>query len=160
MLSANEIVAQVLSFLILLILLRLFAWKRMLGLLDSRKARIASEFREIEDAKAEIKKLKGDLETKLSAIEEIKRDKIQDGVLEGKGLAEQIRAKAHEDAQDIINNAREGIKNEIASAKEELKNRIVDLTISAAENVIHEKLSEEQDKKLVREFLEKIDKIK
>ena len=36
MLSTNELVAQVISFLILLFLLRIFAWKKMLGFLDQR----------------------------------------------------------------------------------------------------------------------------
>ncbi len=43
LLSTNEIVAQVLSFLILLFLLRKFAWKKILKILDERKEKIALE---------------------------------------------------------------------------------------------------------------------
>ena len=70
-----------------------------------------------------------------------------------------MKKKAHQDAQGIIEDARENVKYEITKAAEELKNRIVDLTISAAERVIQEKLTEEQDKILVRDFLEKVDEI-
>ncbi|MDD5681425.1 MAG: hypothetical protein PHI59_09330, partial [Candidatus Omnitrophica bacterium] len=70
MLSANEIVAQVIGFLILLILLRAFAWKKVLGLLDKRKERIASEFNKIEEAKADIEKIRLDYDAKLASIEQ------------------------------------------------------------------------------------------
>ena len=52
LLSANEIVAQILSFLLLLAILRIFAWKRLLKLLDDRRESIALEFRKIEDAQS------------------------------------------------------------------------------------------------------------
>ena len=42
LLSTSEIVAQILGFLLLFFLLRAFAWKRLLALLDERKARISS----------------------------------------------------------------------------------------------------------------------
>ncbi|MBI3008805.1 MAG: F0F1 ATP synthase subunit B, partial [Candidatus Omnitrophica bacterium] len=38
----QEILTNILGFLIILILLRIFAWKPILGLLDERKKRIAS----------------------------------------------------------------------------------------------------------------------
>ena len=51
MLSASEVFAQILSFFLLLFLLRKFAWKKILGLLDQRKEKITSDFKEIENNK-------------------------------------------------------------------------------------------------------------
>ena len=65
LISANEVVAQVISFLILLFLLRVLAWKKILKLLDDRKEKIAGEFKKIEDTKAEVAGLRADYETKL-----------------------------------------------------------------------------------------------
>jgi F0F1-type ATP synthase membrane subunit b/b' len=48
MLSGSEILAQILSFFILLFLLRIFAWKKILGLLDQRKEKISSQLSEID----------------------------------------------------------------------------------------------------------------
>ena len=60
LISANEVVAQVISFLILLFLLRIFAWKKILKLLDESKEKILGEFKKIEDTKAEVSGLKAD----------------------------------------------------------------------------------------------------
>jgi len=159
LLSTSEIVAQTIGFLLLLFLLRLFVWKKILGLLDARKERIAAEFKHIEETKEGVKQLKADYESRLSVIEEEARKKIQEAVAEGRKSAEQIEKKAHEEAQDIIDNARQDIKYELHKAKEELKAEIIDLSLKAAGEVIQERLSEEQDKRIVHDFLDKIDEI-
>jgi len=159
MLSTNEIIAQVLGFLMLLFLLRIFAWKKLLGLLDERKARIASEFKKIDDAKAEVEKLKSDYASKLDEIEEAANLKINEAAAEGKRITEEIRKKAHEEAQDIINSAKKNITYELSKAKEQLKDEIVGLTIKATESIINEKFTGEKDKKLVEDFLDKLDQV-
>ena len=53
MLSGNEIVAQILCFFLLLFLLKHFAWKKILDLLDQRKEKISSQLGEIENTKLE-----------------------------------------------------------------------------------------------------------
>ena len=158
LLSANEIIAQVISFLILLFLLRAFAWRKVLKLLDDRRERISLEFKKIEEAKLEIAEAKSDYEARLSAIEKTAAEKIQEAIAEGKVVQEEIRKRANENAQEITEDARKNIKYELAQAKEELKNNIIDLTISATEHVIRDKFTGEDDKKLVKEFLDSVDK--
>lgn len=159
LLSTNEIIAQVLGFLILLTLLRIFAWKKILGLLDKRKEHIALELKKIEEAKADIDKLKFDYAAKLNSIEETAQKKIHDALGESKLILEEARKNGYIQAQGIIDNAKASIKYELAKAKDELKDEIIDLTIKATENLIQEKLTGEGDKKLVKDFLEGVDKI-
>ncbi|MDD5432386.1 MAG: F0F1 ATP synthase subunit B [Candidatus Omnitrophica bacterium] len=159
LLSTNEIIAQVISFLILLFLLRAFAWKNILALLDKRKEKISSELNNIEKVKQEVAKLKQDYESKLDVIEDAVRKKMQDAVAEGRKITEEIHKKAHQEAQEIIDSARANIKYELTKAKEELKNNVIDLTIMATENIIQEKLTDEGDKKLIKDFLQRADKI-
>jgi F-type H+-transporting ATPase subunit b len=158
LLSASEIVAQIINFLLLLFILRLFFWKRILKLLDERKARIASEFKNIEEAKKAAENLKAEYDSKLNSIEAIAKGKIQEAVDESKVKAIEIIKKANLEAQKTIDSARVDIKYEIRKAKEQLKEEIVDLTISAVEGVIKDKLTEADDKKIVEEFLKDIDK--
>jgi F-type H+-transporting ATPase subunit b len=160
LLSTNEIVAQVLGFLILVLLLRMFAWKKLLKLLDERKESIAREFSQIEDAKKEMAKAKTEYEEKLLKIEELARIKIQEAVQQGKEITDEVRIQAQQQAREVINNARENIKYELAKAKEELKEQIVDLTIQATKNIIEEKLTSQQDEGIIREFLDKVDELK
>lgn len=159
MLSANELFAQIINFLILLFLLRIFFWKRILKLLDSRRERISSEFRKIEDTKKEVEGLKSSYQAELANIGETTRQKIGEAVEEGKKIADGIRKDAEGQAQKIMETARQDIKHEMAKAKEEIKGQIVDLTIKATENLISEKLNAAGDKKLVEDFINQVDKV-
>jgi len=159
LLSANEIIAQVIGFLILLGLLRIFAWKRILGILDKRREHIAAELKGIEDAKSAIEKTRLEYEAKLASIEETAKEKLHQTLIESKAILEDGRKSAHLQAQEIIESAKKSVKYELTRAKDELKNEIIDLTLKATENLIKEKLTEAGDRKLVKDFLEGLDKI-
>ncbi len=159
LLSANEFIAQVLGFLILLTLLRVFAWKKIIGLLDKRKEYIASELKGIENAKADIEKIKLEYAANMASIEQTAKAKLHEALNESKVILEEARKTAHLESQGIIDNARKSVQYELAKAKDELKNEIVDLTVKGAENIIKEKLTGAGDRKLVENFLEEIEKI-
>lgn len=159
LLSASEIVAQIISFLLLFILLRIFAWKPLLKLLDERKARIASGLKAIEEAKQDVEKLRVEYQAKLDAAGLEAQQKIKQALEEGKKLTEDLKKGAYQDAEKIIQKARQDIKYELSKAKNELKDKIVDLSLRAAETVIQDKLTEEEDRKIVEDFLNKIDTI-
>lgn len=153
LLSTSEIFAQILSFLLLLALLRVFAWKRVLKLLDDRKDKIASEFREIDQAKQDAESMKSSYEEKLAGIENEAKARIQKAVDESRRIADEMKAKAQKDGEEIFKEARENIKVEIVKAREELKDQIAELSVSIAGKVIQEKLSEEDEKRLALDFL-------
>ncbi len=159
LLSANEIVAQIICFFLVLWLLRVFMWKRTLKLLDARRDRIISEYNKIEATKAEIAKIKADYESRIASIQEEARKKIQEAVEEGRDITDYIRKKAHQEAQDIIENAKSNMKYELAKTKVALKEELIDITIKAAEALIEEKLGDKQDKKIIEGFLTNLDKV-
>lgn len=154
--NIKEIIVQVVNFLILLFVLRIFAWKRLLNFLDERKAKISAEFKHIEESKVEIAKLRSEYAEKLSSIEDQAKEKIKEAIDEGKKISAEIKKDAYLKAQKIIETAKEDIKHELSNAKEELKKDIVDLAMRAAESVIQEKLSEEHDRKLIQDFLDNV----
>ena len=159
LLDTSQIVAQVISFLILFFILRALVWKRFLKALDDRKERLASEFKGIEDSKSEVARLKSDYEERVDNIDQIARTKLEEAVLEGKRIAEEIRENANAEALQIIKKTDEAIKQELFRAREEFRDEIVDIAITAAGKVIEEKLTEAEDKKIVEDFLNRLDKI-
>jgi F-type H+-transporting ATPase subunit b len=158
MLSGSEILAQIISFFLLLFLLRMFAWKKILGLLDQRKEKISSDLGDIENTKQEIARLKSDYESKIATIASSAQEKIDEAIKEAKEINVQMRKKAHEEAQDIINDARKQVKYEVSKVQEQLKEKIVDIALGAARNVIQEKLTEDGDRKIVEDFIREVQK--
>ena len=157
LLSTNEIVAQLVNFFLLFILLRVFLWKKMFAVLETRRERVAGEFGKIEEAKKDVEAIKADYEARIVSIDRMAQEKVQEAVEKGSRLAEDIRKKAESNAQKIIDASREEIKRELVQAKNEVKAQIVDLVIDAAKSVISERLSEDDDRKIVEQFLEGVD---
>lgn len=158
MLSASEILAQILSFFLLLFLLKHFAWKKILGLLEQRREKIIAEFKEIEDTKSQIAKIKEDYELKMALAQEQAQAKIKDAIEEGRRISAQMRKKAYEDAQDIIIDARSQVKYEVSKVQQQLKDKIVDIALGAAKSVVQERLTEEEDRRIVENFIQEIEK--
>ncbi len=159
LLSSSEIVAQVISFLLVFFLLRAFAWKTFLKLLDDRKERIAREFKDIEGAKADIHNVKAKYDALLQAIEETARARMREVVAVGEVNAQEIRERARQEAERIIEDAKKEIQYELSKSREELKTRIVELTMQVAESVIQERLTPEEDRRLIEGFLKNVDKL-
>ena len=159
MLSASEIIAQILSFFLLLFLMRHFAWKKILGLLDQRREKIRAEFEKIEDAELKVAGMKADYESRLASIQEEADSRIQEAVQQGRKITEEIRKSAREEAQDIITEARKQVEYEVSRSQEQLKDKIVDIALDAARNVIQEKLTEDGDRKIVEDFIKEIENV-
>lgn len=157
MLSGSEIFAQILSFFLLLFLLKKFAWSKMLKLLDERRENIRSQLEEVENSRMQVDRLKSDYELKISDIASQAQAEISRAVEQAKLVSAQIHKKAHEEAQDIINDARQQVKHEISSVQEKIKDKIVDIALDAARAVIQEKLTEDGDRRIVEDFIQEIE---
>lgn len=155
-LDFQQIITQAAGFLVLLVLLKLFFWRPMLSLLDERRDRIASQLKDIEDAKSDISALKADYEKRLSVIEETARLKVNEAILEGQRVSQEIKDQAHHEAQRVIKDAREYINEEFSKAKEDLKNRTAALAVEAASRIIEAHITEKDSRRIVQDFLDKV----
>jgi F-type H+-transporting ATPase subunit b len=160
LLNANEVIVQVLTFLILFFLLRRFFWKKFLKVLDDRKERISSEFKNIETQKAQIEDMHNEYLKKIKAIEDSQKARIQEAIKEGQRLTEELKKKAEDGSARIVENARNEARSEFAKAKEALKGEVTDLVLDATTRLLEEKVSAEKDKQFVREFIDELDKVR
>ena len=153
-LEIQQILTQAIGFLVLLFILKKIAWKPLLSLLDERREKISSEFRNIEQTKSELSRLEQDYKARLAEIDAQARQKIQEAIAEGQRIAVEVQEKAREEGKNILNKAKDNIELEIAKARVELRNQVASLAIRAAEKVLKEELSEERHKRLVTEFID------
>ena len=164
-LEIGQIVTQIIGFLIAVFLLKKFAWKPLLSILEQRRAKIKSEFDNIDKEKKKVADLLSDYQTKLKEIDSLARVKIQEAAREGQKLANEIKENARKESKEILTKAREEIQRDVDKAKVQLKNDLVNMTMRVAEKLIRERLDEEKDKKLIAEFIDavhdqKVEKIK
>jgi len=146
-----------LSFLLLLFILKKFAWVPVLKMLKERENKIEDSLRQAEKAHEEMKQLKFSNEELLKEAKN-ERDNILRNAREiREKLIEDARTKANEEADRIVESAKETIKYEKLEALTDLKNQIALLSIDIAEKLIQEELSkDEKQDKLIEKFLKDI----
>ncbi|MFT5182899.1 MAG: F-type H+-transporting ATPase subunit b [Flavobacteriales bacterium] len=142
------------SFLIVLILLKKMAWKPILQALKDREESIENALSEAEKARSEMANLQSDNEKFLKDAR-IERDHI---LKEGREMRDSMvadaKGKAKEEADKMIESAREAIENEKNAAIADMKTQVASLSLDIAEKVIRQKLSDEsQQQQLVESML-------
>jgi F-type H+-transporting ATPase subunit b len=146
-----------LSFLLLLFILKKFAWKPILQSIHQREKKIDEALHAADLAREEMKKLQIDNE-KLLRDAKVEREKI---MAEARELKEKIldeaRQKGNEEAQRMKEAARDAIRYEKMSALTDLKNQVALLSIDIAEKVLEQDLEvSDKQKKLINNLLDEI----
>lgn len=151
-----QFVVNILAFLLLLAILRRFAWGRLLKLIDERREKIAAEFAAIDRAKEEMARLKSEYQERIAKIEEEARGKVQQAILDGRRIASEIEEDARVHARATLEKTKEAIAQEVAKARVELKEQVVDLAIQATHKVLQQHLDEETDRRMIEAFIQEI----
>lgn len=155
-----ELLTQIVGFIIAVWILKKFAWKPLLGMLEQRRTKIKGDLDSAEQTKIDADKLLGEYQAKLKDIDAEARVKIQDAVAEGNKVATEIREQARAEAKDIIAKAREELARDVAKAKIELRDDMVNMALFATEKIINEKLDAEKHRSLIDKFLDEVDEVK
>jgi F-type H+-transporting ATPase subunit b len=145
-----------LTFVILLFLLRAFAWKPILKALKEREISISEALSAADKAKAEMEELMFSNEQLLAETKNERDNILNEARKMQEKMIDQAKDKAREEADRIIASAREAIRNEKMAAMTDLKNQLGELALEVAKKILHRELSdsgkqEEYIKKLLEE---------
>lgn len=152
------LLTHVVGFLIVLWLLRKYAWGPVLKFLEARREKIAAEFAEIDTQRKDAGALRSEYEEHLRNIEIEARQKIQEAVAEGNQAAARIKERAEGERRQRLERAEEEVRLREESAQETLRKRTVDLALQAAEKVVHERLDDTKHRELMTRFIDELDR--
>jgi F-type H+-transporting ATPase subunit b len=135
------IVWTIIAFLVVLFILKKYAWKPILKGLDDREATIASSIATAERVKLEMAQLKSENEELLATAREERAAMLKE--------AKEIKDKIVNDAKDeakmhaskIITDAQASINNQKMAAMTDLKNQIGNLVIEVSEKILRRELA-------------------
>jgi len=130
----------IITFLIVLMILRWTAWKPLLGALTAREEKIRASIEQAEQARQQAQALLEEHRRQMAAAE----DQVQRILSEGRALADRHRAeiaeKAENSARRMIAQAKEEIQREKDAALIQLRAEVADLAIGAAGKILDKNL--------------------
>ena len=156
----GQVITQIVGFLIVLGVLKKFAWIPVLDMLDERRDGIQAEFDAITSGKEDVASSQERLDTQLREIEAERRVRIQDAVQEGEKIGNEIKTKARMDAQGIIQRAEEQVVQDEAKAQVALRNKTVAMVVTATEKMLREKLDGDTHQKQIESFIDSLSSVK
>lgn len=145
-------------FLLLLLLLRRFAWGPITSALDERERTIDESIQRAEAALAEAKQIQADNQRARREAEQEAQRILRETREEAERLRTDEVQKTREQIQRMREQAGADIEREKQAALTTLRAEVADLAIQAAEKILHENLDAPRQRRLVEGFIDDLPK--
>ena len=135
---------MVVSFAILVFILLKFGWPIILKTLNERESAINDALLAADKAKEEMQQLKASNEDLLREAKMERDEMLRNARLTSEKIIEDSKIKATEEADRIVEMARQSIEYEKMEALHELKNQMANLSIEIAEKLLKQELADKE----------------
>lgn len=143
-------------FLVLLVLLARYAFPPILGYANERERRIQAALDTAAAERAEAERLLEEQRRLLAASRQQGQQIIGEARQAAERVREELLARAREEQEQLLERARHEIERERERALDALRREAVDLSIAAASRLLEERVDTDSDRRLVREYLERV----
>jgi len=150
--SLPTLLAQIINFLILLVLLYFVAYKPILRMFDERSRKVKESMEQTEFIKQQAAHAEEEVKRQLEAASKQGQEVIARAAKVGEEVRQKAQQQARQEAESLIVRARTEIQQERDEAVDEVRKEFADLTILAAGKVIDRSL----DKKAHRQLIDKV----
>ena len=149
----------IVTFLIVLFILKWKAWGPLMNALDKRAEDIKNALSAADRAREEAEKASQDYEKLVQKAHSEAQQIISDSKAAGERVKNEVESAAKEKAEEMIGKAKTQIEAESQKAIQEIKSSVVDLSIEAAEKILEKNLDSEDNRKLVDQTLDSIGQV-
>lgn len=152
--GSGLIIWQAIIFVLLFIVLSMFAWKPILASLKERETSIQDALDTAAKARAEMAKLTADNEKLLKGAREERDKMLREAREVSNRIKEEAQVEAKKTADTIIDNARTAINIEKEAALKEVRVQVAMFSIQVAEKLMKKNLAgDKEQKELVEGYI-------
>ena len=151
------LVLTVCNFLLLVYLLKKFAWGPIIGALEKRENQIAADKQTAADTRQQAEQLKQELDKRLAQISDEAAQKMAAAVKTGEAQKEELLVQAKAQAARLLEQAKAQIEAEKNKALQEVRGEIASISLLAASRVIERQVKDETADQLVSQVLQEVE---
>jgi F-type H+-transporting ATPase subunit b len=152
------IIWTIVTFVLLAIVLRAYAWKPLMAALQQREDHVRSSLERAEAARAEAERILEDNRKQLANAGAEATRILAEGRALGEKLKNELLDQANKQSRKMIDQAKQEIDREKDAALEKLRSEVASLAIGAAEKILDETLDETRHRKIVDGYLRDLPK--
>ena len=150
------LVAQMLNFLILVVVLRLVAYKPIVKMLKEREERIAGSIEKADADMAEAEAVLKDYKAQLASA----RVKAQDIMDKAEKRAQDEHSAKIQETHSEIKQMKEAAQQQIQRERSQAVEQMVVLSMAAAQKIVSKNMDAAENEALIGEFIDQLDKDK
>lgn len=160
MLSPNPglIIWTLITFILLLLILKKFAWKPLLDALNKREQSVKDSLERAEQAKNDAEKILEENRKQLEHAEKEGRRILNESRSLAEKLKDDLIEKANLQSRKMIELAKQEIDRDKEAAMVQLRGEIANLAIQAAGKILGESLDDQKHRNLVDTYLKELPK--
>jgi F-type H+-transporting ATPase subunit b len=128
------------------------------SLFAARGEEIEKRLEALKKAKEEAERKYGDLEKQIREFEQSKQGILEQFRAEGLAEKRKIIAEAEGRVKQILEQAQATMAREVESAKDRLRQELIGMAAQKAEELLEKKMTEQDQDRLVDEFIERVGK--
>jgi F-type H+-transporting ATPase subunit b len=156
-LNPGKTVSMIGVLLILFPVIRHFYTKPLEDAIVDRNTQLERTFTEAENLRTEMTSMRTQYESRLAETEARAREQIQAQIKEAQNLRQQLMAEAAAQADELRRKATQDIEREKQRVLAEMRLEVVNLTLDATERILGENIDNERNRRLVEEFVDKVE---
>lgn len=154
------IIWTIITFIVLLVILRMVAWKPILDLLDKREKTIAEALDSARRAKEEADATMAKHSEMIGKARQEMADIIEKAQRDAEQRRAEILTRAHGEAEAKAKQFTEDLDRQKRAAIREIREEAVDLVLAASSRLVAEKLDDEKHRGLVRDYIKDLGETK
>ena len=147
----------ILVFVVLLTLLKKFAWGPLLAALEERQEGIRKSLDDAAQARKELEQVQSDAEAVLVKARAEADSILSETRSDAAKVRDDLRQQAQNEAQSIVQNAERQIQLETDRAVLQIREEAVELSLSIASKLIRRNLTKEDNQALIDEALQQVE---
>jgi len=151
------LVAQIVNFLILVLVLAKYAYKPLLKAMADRQARIAGDLASAEKERQAAEQLRLDYQEQMVEARAQAQAMIDKAVKTAEQMKQEILEEARAEHARMLKTAQQEIARQTDAAMAGIRGEIVAMTVAAASKIIEKEMDSETNEKLVADFIAKLD---
>jgi len=151
------LIAQSISFLVLIVLIRVVLFGPMTDIMNQRRIKIDGD---LDSAGKELEKsetLRAEYEKKLADIADESRRRVAQSIADAEAAAKRVKEKAEEEMTELTKRHEAKLLADRLEVRRELKNEVVDLAVEIANKALREQMTPQIQSTVVEAMIKELD---
>jgi F-type H+-transporting ATPase subunit b len=155
-LNGQIFLAQLINFLIVLVVLWRFVYRPVVRFLDARAEKIEKSVKQAEEIEIRIKEIEAERANVIAEARKESAQILEKAHHEAETRGEEIVSAAKREVERVISKGKQTLANDQEAMMRELRKEVIDLAMKAATRIVQNEIDEKKSKSIAEEVVRKL----